>query len=104
MSIWISTLYESGVNLKGYGLRERLTWVNLEEFMDVETVYNAGGITDYRSYYYFGRKCVLGFNYGPFPEIWRVWENEPTDEFVGDFWLMLNKRMEAMPIRRSNRD
>jgi hypothetical protein len=25
------------------------------------------------------------------------WENEPTDEFAGEFWLMLDKKEEIMP-------
>ena len=33
VSIWISALYDSGVNLEEYGLKESSTWSNLEEYM-----------------------------------------------------------------------
>lgn len=100
LCVWISTLYDCGVDLNGYGVRESSTWFNLGEPTDAETkytVYTTRGTRDYDSDYYFGKKRLLGFNYGPFPEDWRVWVNEPTDEFVGDFWLMVDKRVEAMP-------
>lgn len=98
LRIWISTLFDSGVNLKGYGERESLTWVNLEEFTDLEyTDYTTSSTRGYNSDYYFGRKRLLGFHYGPFPKDWKVWQNEPTDEFAGDFWLMLDRRVEDMP-------
>jgi hypothetical protein len=92
MTFYITTLYNLGVNLKEYGLRESLTWEPLE----AQKRYT-GGPENYYSDYYFGRRRVLGFNYGPYPEDWRVWENESTDEFVGDFWLMLDKKEEVMP-------
>jgi hypothetical protein len=98
MSIWISTLFNSGVNMKAYGQRESLTWVNLEESTDWEyTEYTTSGTRSYSSDYYFGRKRLLGFYYGSFPEDWTVWQNEPTDEFAGEFWSMLDRRVEIMP-------
>lgn len=92
MSFYITTLYDSGVNLKEYGLRESLTWESLEAQKPC-----LGGPRNYYSNYYFGRRCLLGFNYGPYPGDWRVWENDSTDEFVGNFWLMLDRREEVMP-------
>ncbi|KAE9378461.1 hypothetical protein N431DRAFT_479482 [Stipitochalara longipes BDJ] len=92
MALYITTLYKLGVNLKEYGLKESLTWEPLE----VQISY-IGGQEDKNSDYYFPRRRVLGFSYGPYPEDWRVWESEATDEFVGDFWLMLDKREEIMP-------
>lgn len=100
LCVWISTLYDYGVDLNGYGLRESSIWVNLGEPTDAETKYTGyttRGTRDYDSDYYFGQRRLLGFNYGPFPEDWRVWINEPTDEFVGDFWLMVDRRVEVMP-------
>jgi hypothetical protein len=100
MSIWVSTLYDSGVNLKSYGLRESLIWGNLEESTDAKTEYtgySTRGTRDPMSDYYFGQKKILDFNYSSFPEDWRVMENEPTDEFAGEFWLMLDRKVEVMP-------
>lgn len=97
MCVWISTLYDCGVDLKEYGLRESLSWVVLETFINPNTDYNTEGTRKYDSNYYFGQKRLLGFSYGPFPEDWRIWENEPTDEFAGEFWLMFDRRVEVMP-------
>jgi hypothetical protein len=97
MTFYITTLYNFSVNLKEYGLRESLTWEPLE----AQKCYNGGPENDY-SDYYFGRKRVLRFSYGPYPGNWRVWENESTDEFVGDFWLMLDRKEEVMPGLGSN--
>lgn len=100
MNIWISTLYDYGVDLKEYGLQENLTWVNLEESIQAErryTEYTATGTRPYDSLYYRGRTRLLGFKYGPLPEDWKLWYNEPTDEFAGDFWLMVERKVEVMP-------
>jgi hypothetical protein len=92
-TIYITALYNSGVNLEEYGVRESMTWEPLE--------FHEGLIGVPRDYdycdYYFGRRRLLSFNYGPYPEDWRIWENEPTDEFAGDFWLMIDRKEEVMP-------
>jgi hypothetical protein len=96
MGFWVSALHDSGVDLKEYGQRESLIWASLGESGEDKAEYieyTTGGTSDY----YFGDRRLLGFCYGPFPEDWRVWENEPTDEFAGDFWLMLDKIVEVMP-------
>ena len=98
MGILISTLFDSGVNLKAYGQRESLSWVNLEESIGWKyTQYTTSGTRGYSSDYYFGRKRLLGFYYGALPEDWTVWQNEPTDEFAAEFWSMLDRRVENMP-------
>jgi hypothetical protein len=91
LTFYITTLYCSNVNLTEYGLKETLIWEPLEVHRWYITE------TENFSEYYFGRRRLLGFNYGPHPDDWRIWENEPTDEFVGDFWLMLDKKKEVMP-------
>jgi hypothetical protein len=93
MTIYITALYNSGVNLEEYGVRESMTWKPLEFH---EGLVEAPRDYDY-SDYYFGRRRLLSFNYGPYPEDWRIWENEPTDEFAGDFWLMIDRKEEVMP-------
>jgi hypothetical protein len=32
---------------------------------------------------------LLGFKFGPDVEDWDIWWNEPTDEFAGDFWALV---------------
>jgi hypothetical protein len=95
MSFYITTLYDSGVNLKEYGVREYLTWEPLE--CQKGWTGGPGYYYSYFSYYYFGRRRLLGFSYGPTPGDWKVWENEPSDEFVGDFWSMVERKEEVMP-------
>ncbi|KAJ5798310.1 uncharacterized protein N7503_007606 [Penicillium pulvis] len=77
-------LQGAGVNLKDFGEREELI------------LQDQGGYIDFRT---FGRSwCfvirLIGFSYGPTPEDWCLWVSEPSDEFVGDFWAMVDRRME----------
>lgn len=92
LNSWISTLYDSGVDLIAYGLRERSTWSPLE-------IDRTNMISDLRDpcYYYFGQQRFIGFDYGQSPKDWILWENEPTDEFAGEFWSMLEIKEEIMP-------
>ena len=90
---WISILSDSGVELREYGLQERSTWKPVE----ISTKYIHSGPLDLFSDYYFGNRRLITFDYGPSPKDWRIWENEPTDEFAGEFWFMLDKKEEIMP-------
>jgi hypothetical protein len=91
---WVSTLSDSGVDLMEYGQRERLTWNTIDISMEPPPSYE----WDSEDYcYYFGRRRLISFDYGPSPKDWILWENEPTDEFAGDFWLMLDRKEEIMP-------
>jgi len=91
---WVSTLSDSGVDLMEYGQRERLTWNTIDISMEPPPSHRWSS-NDY--YYYFGRRRLISFDYGPSPKDWILWENEPTDEFAGDFWLMLDRKEEIMP-------
>lgn len=77
-------LQGAGVNLKEFGEREQLI------------LKDQGGCIDFRI---FGRSRLfvirlIGFSHGPTPEDWCLWISEPSDEFVGDFWAMIDRRME----------
>lgn len=72
--------------------------INLKEFGETEELLlkDQGGCIDFRA---FGRSShfvirLIGFSYGPTPEDWCLWVSEPSDEFVGDFWEMIDRRME----------
>jgi hypothetical protein len=89
LQCWVSTLRDLGVDLIGYGQRETLLWSH-------------GAVLDrdvplYYGPYYSGQKRLLGFTYGPCPEDWRLLEDEPTDEFAGDFWQLVERKVEVMP-------
>ncbi|KAL4881860.1 hypothetical protein BJY04DRAFT_188215 [Aspergillus karnatakaensis] len=40
---------------------------------------------------------ILKLAYGPKPEDWQIWVNNPIDELVGEFWEMLEREEEVMP-------
>jgi hypothetical protein len=40
---------------------------------------------------------IIGLNYGPEPEYWHLWVTNPIDEFVGEFWEMVERSLEVMP-------
>jgi hypothetical protein len=39
---------------------------------------------------------LIGFTYGPSPEDWQIWGSLPTDDFLGEFWYMVENIREAM--------
>lgn len=86
MRLWISILFNSGVDLQVYGQRESLTWVNIETCTSLHDF-------DYN----FGQIRLLGFEFGPSLKDWKLWQNEQTDGFAGDFWQMIERRVEIMP-------
>jgi len=93
MNSWLSTLSDSGINLTEYGQAERSTWSSV----DYSLRFRINDQWDPFSDYYFGQRRLISFDYGPSPKNWKLWENEPTDEFAGDFWLMLDRKEEIMP-------
>jgi len=93
MNSWISILSDCGVDLIEYGLREKSTWNSVA----ISTNYWPMSPGDPFSDYYFGQRRLIGFDYGQSPKNWILWENEPTDEFAGEFWLMLDRKEEIMP-------
>ncbi|KAH8801458.1 hypothetical protein F5884DRAFT_862155 [Xylogone sp. PMI_703] len=85
---WISVLSDLNIDLMQYGLREKLTWSAIE-FPKREVLYD-----DEIDYYQYR---LIDFEYGPSLKDWRIWINEHTDEYVGDFWDMLEKKENIMP-------
>lgn len=72
--------------------------INLEEFGEREELIlkNQGGCIDLQIFGRSGHFVIrlIGFSYGPIPEDWSLWLSEPSDEFVGDFWVMIDRRLE----------
>ena len=87
LHIWITILYNAGVNLVEYGRREQLIWQSFDVIREWGTP-----LDNYENRFRF-----VGFTYGRLPNDWRIWLNEPTDQYVGDFWMMLDKRIDIMP-------
>ena len=84
---WIQTLYEANINLMDYGGKEKAVWD--KEDVDRECICYIGQSLFWRRF--------IGFSYGPSPNDWVFWENEPWAEFAGDFWLMVERKEEVMP-------
>lgn len=84
---WIRMLKQTGVDLCEYGQRENqlLHEHHLQTMRDFEW---------YLKFEYSGRRPdgiwrLLGFKFGPDVEDWDIWWNEPTDDFTGDFWALV---------------
>jgi len=85
INTWATILCDAGVNLVDYGCREKLIWQN-------------GNIT--KEWPITLRVRLIGFEYGPSPSDWKIWQNEPTDIFAGEFWRTMERgevREELMP-------
>jgi hypothetical protein len=77
-------LQGAGVSLKEFGEREELI------------LKDQGGCIDFQIFSRSRRFYIrlIGFSHGATPEDWFLWISQPSDEFVGDFWAMIDRRME----------
>ncbi|CZR68075.1 uncharacterized protein PAC_17974 [Phialocephala subalpina] len=100
MRIYLLVLAQSGIDILSYGQKEK-------ELHDQDAVDK----TFQYVFFPLGRKNtqwkvlsavqatwnLIGFTYGPTPDDWRIWGSQPTDDFVGDFWCMIESPWERMP-------
>ncbi|KAH8887900.1 hypothetical protein GQ53DRAFT_272027 [Thozetella sp. PMI_491] len=100
---WLQILKEGGVDLDKYGRRENAIlhdvkrstarWVVV--FQSVARPYNRFSMSyigGHRQFWY-----LIGFTFGPNMEDWIIWWNEPTDEFAGDFWKLVENPPQRVP-------
>lgn len=95
---WLTPLRCFGVDLVEYGAREKAIflkqcskiWVFSGNHKGSGGTFSLRAVDDFE---------LVGFEYGPEPEDWILWWNEPTDVFAGDFWKMIEegKGDEVMP-------
>lgn len=91
---WLADLYEGGMDLQIYGENEKEHFRH-PELPRVEAYLSNGTIYDYcRSSYGKERARVfyvrlINFHYGRLPAHWKFWWSEPSDEFAGDFWSLV---------------
>ncbi|KAK6948976.1 hypothetical protein Daesc_009048 [Daldinia eschscholtzii] len=86
---WLKALALAGVDLEAYGRREYA--ILLDDYSlryIVAYSHSYSGILRLKIY-------LIRFKFGPKPEDWEFYFNEPTDEFAGDFW----KLVEDPPLR-----
>jgi hypothetical protein len=96
LQIWLEDLEACGVDLLEYGRTEKaifdglpyedkdfalasLTWV-LIEVVDASYVWH-----------------LIDFTFGPLRSDWVIYGSEPTDQFAGDFWSMVDPPEMLMP-------
>jgi hypothetical protein len=88
---WLQTLQGFGIDLERYGktehklfYQESSSWRNLELLVPGSW----GEVYLLR---------LIGLQVGPEPDDWKVWISEPSDEFAGDFWDMLEHPERTIP-------
>ncbi|KAI0839207.1 hypothetical protein F5Y06DRAFT_286714 [Hypoxylon sp. FL0890] len=67
LRIWLAALKHADIDLDAYGRREHEIIVN-------------------RTF----RHCFFGIKFGPEPEDWEVYWEDPVDAFAGDFWKLID--------------
>ena len=83
VNYWLKLLERSGIDLEAFGLEEARMWRDL--------------ISCESKLPYMYMKHLMGFSYGKDPQDWHMWMREPSDVFAGDFWAMIERRIEIMP-------
>ncbi|OTB17387.1 hypothetical protein K445DRAFT_276309 [Daldinia sp. EC12] len=80
---WLKALALAGVDLEAYGQREYA--ILLDDYSlryIVACSHSHSDILRLKIY-------LIHFKFGPKPEDWEFYFNEPTDEFAGDFWKLV---------------
>jgi hypothetical protein len=80
LRVWLSDLLDVGVDLQQYGAEEKL--LNL-----AGSVCNDFDVED--TWVGWSSIHLIGFSYGHHPEDWHFWFSDPTDDFAGDFWYLV---------------
>lgn len=89
--VWLSCLYEAGVDLLLYGRME-------QKCLQGCGFRPQGLRTDYESTCPYYEVHLIGFEYGGLPKDWRFWWSEPTDEFSGEFWCLIESKHQEVVI------
>lgn len=85
---WLSDLHESGIDLQLYGKIEKGHFRHTASRLDWTTyTYYRGPPARALSSYHQVR--LINFQYGRLPTDWVFWWSEPSDEFAGDFWCLV---------------
>ena len=96
---WIELLVEAGVDIEVHGEREYellqdITPGSYIHFNAQRTILESSDV----KFPLDGCELRLyGFNYGPNVEDWTILCNDPTDQFAGEFWDLVEDRPLDMP-------
>ncbi|KAG8165490.1 hypothetical protein KVR01_004042 [Diaporthe batatas] len=104
ITAWLEDLHKSGIDLVEYGRNEGYLWYLYQgqerkwEGSQIPLVIpsvNAhsgptGPVLEVEDKYRLVRSLrLIRFQYGELPKDWKFWWNEPSDEFAGDFWRLV---------------
>lgn len=78
---WLKDMKAAGIDLERFGATECRIWKN----PSFQREFNGG------------LHRVISIAYGSYPEDWYIWQTEPSDSFVGDFWALVARPAEIMP-------
>lgn len=95
---WLADLHEAGIDLNLYGKNEKEHFLRRFEdclFEGMTYQYSTPELCAItpdnlklcRSHWYWVR--LINFHYGRFPTDWKFWWSEPSDEFAGHFWSLV---------------
>jgi hypothetical protein len=88
---WLQTLQGFGIDLERYGKTEhKLFYQESSSWRNLEFLIPGRGEEVYPL-------RLIGLQVGPEPEDWKAWLSEPSDEFAGDFWDMLEHPERTIP-------
>ncbi|KAI2469516.1 hypothetical protein F4781DRAFT_213381 [Annulohypoxylon bovei var. microspora] len=86
LNFWLEALKFAGVDLDAYGYREHEIFVGHDNHRFEVHYYRSPGDSEELPFSAFD---LVGFRFGPDLEDWEFYWNEPTDEFAGDFWDLI---------------
>ncbi|KAK7978784.1 hypothetical protein PG988_006274 [Apiospora saccharicola] len=103
---WLQIVKDAGVDLYEYGQKENDLLKS--QFWSARTIFlwHGSGVlqsesnnksTRWNSMHYRLKWYLYGFKIGSDPEEWNILWNEPTDDFAGDFWALVENRSLDIP-------
>lgn len=95
LCIWLSELKRAGIDLEEYGAFQQ-EWFKLDYVPQEFPVWADSGCSSQKNDDRPWGK-LLGLEYGPEPEDWRIFITNPVDEYVGEFWESVQRGFEVMP-------
>ncbi|KAJ5546625.1 hypothetical protein N7494_004210 [Penicillium frequentans] len=89
IQVWLHELKSAGIDLIRYGETEKRLWAEGTLWREIDGWNIAEQASDMQR--------VIGFSYGSSPEDWNMWLAEASDDFVGQFWEIIERPVEVMP-------
>lgn len=87
---WLEILFNCGVDLGQYGIWETM-YFQSQGFKPDHSPFEGDDTKCYVQWNASWHFRWIAFTFGPRVEDWNFWYSEPTDEFAGDFWQMIEE-------------